>query len=113
MFALGVAATMAAVTTPRLATSLDDARASAAARYVSTLCQRTRWEAVQRHAAAGVRFELTPGGYTVAAYVDGNANGVLTRDIQSGIDRSIFAAEAIGDRFPGIEFAAGPGVPAV
>ena len=46
-------------------------------------------------------------------YVDGNRNGVLTRDIQRGIDRLIAAVERLPDQFAGVEFGAIPGLPAV
>jgi hypothetical protein len=114
MFALGVAATMAGVTTPRLIAAADEVRIAGAARHVSAMFQRTRWEAVRRNASAAVRFAPgATGGYVLAAYVDGNANGVLSRDITSGADPSISPPESIPEKFAGVDFAAGPGVPPV
>jgi hypothetical protein len=70
-------------------------------------------EAVSRSAMVGVQFTQTTGGYSYAVYVDGNRNGVLTRDIQRGIDRLITPAERLPDQFSGVEFGAIPGLPPV
>ena len=44
-------------------------------------------EAVMRSAMVGVLFTQAPqGGYSYAVYLDGNRNGVLTRDVQRGVD---------------------------
>jgi hypothetical protein len=70
-------------------------------------------EAVTRSAMVGVQFTQTAAGYSYAVYVDGNRNGVLTRDIQRGIDRLITPAERLQDQFTGVEFGAIPGLPPV
>jgi type II secretory pathway pseudopilin PulG len=113
MFVLGTAATISAVAVPETLTSLDDSRASAAARYVATRLQRTRMEAVTRSAVSAVRFTTISGHYDFAGYEDGNHNGVLSRDIQSGIDRLVSPADRLGDHFPGVDFCATPGLPPV
>lgn len=112
MFALGIAATLAAVAITQTLATLDDSRAAGAARYVSTRLHRTRMEAITRNASTALRFSSSPGGYTFAAYVDGNGNGVLSKDIQSGIDRSVQPPGRLGDQFPGVEFSAIAGLPA-
>ena len=61
----------------------------------------------------GMKFTQSAAGYSYAVYVDGNRNGVLSRDIQSGIDRLIVPAERLPDQFPGVEFGAIPGLPPV
>src|SRR5204862_363148 len=75
LFALGVAATLAAVSIPQITASMDDVRASAAARLVAATLQQTRMEAVRRGRATAVRFRQTGAGYEFAVYVDGNRNG--------------------------------------
>ena len=60
-----------------------------------------------------MKFTQSAAGYSYAVYVDGNRNGVLSRDIQSGIDRVIVPAERLPDQFPGVEFGAIPGLPPV
>jgi hypothetical protein len=109
---LGVLLTAAAV--PEYLTGLDDLRARGAAHHLSGRLQRARMDAVRRSAMVGVQFTRAPDGrYSYAVYLDGNRNGVLTRDIQSGIDRPIAAAERLPDQFPGIEFGTIPGLPPV
>jgi len=112
VMALGVLLTATAV--PEYLTGLDDLRARGAAHHLSARLHRARMEAVTRSAMVGVQFtQAADGRYSYAVYVDGNRNGVLTRDIQSGIDRPIAAAERLPDQFPGVEFGAIPGLPPV
>ena len=113
VFVLGVAATLGEVAIPETLSALDDMRAAGAARYVSTRLQRMRMEAITRNSAAALRFTPVAGQYSVAGYVDGNRNGVLSTDIQSGTDRAIQPADRLRDQFPGVEFGAVPGLPAV
>jgi hypothetical protein len=53
------------------------------------------------------------GGYTYAAYVDGNENGIRTRDIQSGVDAPIGPLEQLTQRFSGVDFGTIPDLPAI
>jgi hypothetical protein len=52
-------------------------------------------------------------GYSYAVYVDGNRNGVRTIEIQRGTDSRLVAPERLVDQFPGVDFGAVPGLPAV
>jgi type II secretory pathway pseudopilin PulG len=114
MMAMALAVTMTAAAVPQYLAGIDDLRASAAARHVSGRLQRARMEAVTRSASVGVQFTaLASGGYAYGVYVDGNRNGVLTRDIQRGIDRSIGAVETLPASFAGVEFGLVPGLPPV
>jgi type II secretory pathway pseudopilin PulG len=109
---IGVVLTGTAV--PEYLTGLDDLRARGAAQHVSGRLQRARMEAVRRSAMVGVQFtEAADGHYSYTVYQDGNRNGVLTRDIQSGIDRPIAPVERLPDQFSGVEFGAMPGLPPV
>jgi type II secretory pathway pseudopilin PulG len=108
---LGVTLSGAAV--PEFLIALDDMRASGAMYHVSGRLQRARMEAVTRSAMVGVKFTQSAAGYSYAVYRDGNRNGVLTRDISSGVDPLIMPAERLPDQFPGIEFGAIPGLPPV
>ena len=109
--ALGV--TMSAAALPELLTSLDDVRASGATYHISGRFQRARMEAVMRSATVAVRFTQTSDGYSYAVYVDGNRNGVLTLDIQRGVDRAIAAPERLPEQFAGVEFGAIPELPPI
>lgn len=113
LFVVGLAATIGAAALPQMLTSVDDVRAGAAARYVSSRLQQVRMEAVARGRSVGVRFVRSASGYSVAVYVDGNRDGVRSRDIQDGTDWPLRPAERLPDRFPGVDFGALPGLPAV
>ena len=113
VFVAGLGITMTAVAVPQYLAGIDDFRASGAARYLSARLQRARMEAVMRSAAVAMKFTQTPDGYTYAVYVDGNGNGVLTEDIQSGVDRGLNGAEHLRDHFAGVEFGALPGLPPI
>src|SRR4051812_24424342 len=85
MMAMGVGVTLTAAAVPQYLSGMDDVRASGAAHHMSGRLQRARTEAVMRSAMVGVQFtETAAGRYSYAAYVDGNRDGVLTRDIQAG-----------------------------
>ena len=113
LFVLGTAATVSAVAVPETLATIDDSRTAAAARYVSTRLQRARMEAVTRSQSAALRFTLQSDHYDFATYVDTNHNGVLSTDIQSGIDRLVQPVDRLGNHFPGVEFGAIPDLPAV
>jgi len=113
MFVLGTAATVTGVAVPETLATLDESRTGAAARYVSARLQRARMEAVNRSASAALRFTALPDHYEFTSYLDGNRNGVLSRDIQAGVDRMLQPVDRLGDHFAGVEFGAAPGLPAV
>lgn len=108
-----IGVTLSAAALPGYLATVDDVRASGAAYHVSGRLQRARMEALMRSATVGVQFTQTAAGYSYAVYVDGNRNGVLTRDIQRGVDKLITAAERLPDQFTGVEFGAIPGLPPV
>ena len=113
IFVAGLGATITAMAVPQLWTGLDDYRASGAARYIATRLQRTRMEAIARSAAVGMRFVRSDGGYAYAEFVDGNRNGVLTRDIDSGADRPLRPPERLSEQFTGVDFGTLPNVPPI
>ena len=100
----------AAIALPSILGGLDDARAMAAARHVAGLGRLTRVQAAMRSTHAGLRFEREGEGYRYAVYVDGNGNGLRSRDVRRGIDEAITPAERIGDRFPGVALGVVAGV---
>ena len=113
MFTTALIAILTGIAMPQLLTGLDDQRALGAARYLSTLLQRVRMEAITRSADVGMKFTLDDGGYVFGVYVDGNSNGVRTLDIRRGIDRPLGASERLGDNFSGVDFGAIPDLPPV
>jgi len=113
VFATGMAVTMSAMAVPQYLAAIDDFRAAGATRYISSRLQRARMEAVVRSTEVAMQFTETIGGYCYAVYRDGNRNGVLTRDIQDGIDRLIASVERLPDQFTGVDFGTIPGLPPV
>jgi hypothetical protein len=113
IFALGLIVTVVATATPQLMLTVDDVRAAAAARFVAAKLQETRMSAITRSTDVGLEFASTPSGYTYAAYMDGNGNGVRSADIQDGVDSPLTMAERLRDRFDGVDFGILPGLPSV
>ena len=113
LFALGLAATIGAVSLPQALMAIDDARAVGAARYLATRLQRTRMEAIVRNSSVALRVTWTESAYWLDELVDGDGDGVLSRDIRSGIDTLVSPKERIGDRFPGVTFGTLPGLPPI
>jgi type II secretory pathway pseudopilin PulG len=92
---------------------IDRSRTSAAASYMSSRIALARFEAVRRSAFVAIQFVNTPDGYRFRTYLDGNRNGVLSRDIARGIDRPITTELRLDQEFPGIAFGIYPGVTAI
>jgi type II secretory pathway pseudopilin PulG len=90
--------------------SVDRSRTAAAANYVAGRMARARFEAVQRSAFVAISIVEAADGYWLRAYVDGNGNGVLNRDIARGIDRPTTNAEKLEHHFPGVTFGIEPNV---
>jgi type II secretory pathway pseudopilin PulG len=111
IFVLGIAGTLSAMATPQLLMTIDDSRTLGAVRYVSTRLQETRMEAVKRNVNVAMQFTQADGVYGYTVYRDGNGNGVLSRDIQRGVDAPIHAIERLPDQFTGIDFGALQGIP--
>jgi type II secretory pathway pseudopilin PulG len=113
VFVAGLGITLAAVAVPQFLAGIDDFRASGAARYLSARLQRARMEAVMRSASVAMKFAPTADGYSYAVYLDGNGNGVMTEDIQHGVDRRLNGPERLRDRFAGVEFGTLSGLPPI
>ena len=113
MFVLVLSLTLGAVAAPQLLAAVEDVRAAGAVRYLATRLQQARMEAIVRAADVGWQFVASEGGYTYAPYVDGNGNGIRTRDIQGGTDPPIGVVERLTDHFAGVDFGVVPGLPPV
>lgn len=110
---LGLVATIGSLAVAQLTPGVEDARAAGAVRYVSTRLQQTRMEAISRNRATAMRFNRSSDAYGFLTYVDQNRNGVLSADIQAGIDRQTGRPERLSDRFPGVDFGALQGLPPI
>jgi prepilin-type N-terminal cleavage/methylation domain-containing protein len=111
--AVAILATLGSIAIPPMLATVDEFRTSGAARHVAARLQRARMDAVLRSASVGLQVTQTGAGYSYAVYVDGNRNGVRTIEIQQGTDRALVPPERLADQFPGVEFGAIPGLPAV
>ena len=87
---------------PLAHTSVDRSRAVGAASYVAGRMASARFEAVRRSAHVAIRFIAQPDGYWLQSYVDGNRNGVLTRDIDDGTDPPLTPPVQLEALFPGV-----------
>ena len=112
-FVMGTIATISGIAVPQVLSSLDDYRTAGAARYFSTRLQRTRMEALVRSREVAVRFLRVGGEYEYSVFVDGDGDGVRTRDIRSGMDWQLGMPEKLPVAFPGVDFGVLPGLPAV
>jgi prepilin-type N-terminal cleavage/methylation domain-containing protein len=92
---------------------IDRSRTSAAASYMSSQIALARLEAVKRSAFVAIQFVDTPDGYQFRMYLDGNHNGVLTRDITRGIDVAISTGLRLDQEFPHIAFGIYPEVTSI
>ena len=110
--ACGIIGTVTATAVP-LVGRLDDTRVEAAARYMSSRLSESRMEAIARGREVAIRFTSVGSSYNFTVYVDGNNNGVLSRDILRGIDRPIHAAEMLSDNFRNVVFGVQPALPSI
>jgi type II secretory pathway pseudopilin PulG len=110
-FVLGLAATLTASAMPGMTAAVDDMRTASAARLVVSRLQHARVRAISRGSATAMRITLDARGYAMTTYEDGNRNGVLSRDIQSGDDVVVGPTERLADQFPGVDFGALTGIP--
>lgn len=112
-FVAGLIVTVTGMAVPQLLSGLDDFRAVGAARYVSTRMQRARMEAITRSTEVAIQFTQIGAGYQYGVYMDGNGNGVRSKDIQSGVDPRVGSVEQLPAHFSGVDFGTQPGLPAV
>jgi prepilin-type N-terminal cleavage/methylation domain-containing protein len=104
LMAMTILVIIAGAAIPLTHSGVDRSRAAGAARYVAGRMAMGRFEAVRRSAYVAIRFVEQTDGYWVQAFVDGNRNGVLTRDIAAGIDPPITAEEQLDTHFSGVRF---------
>jgi type II secretory pathway pseudopilin PulG len=113
MFVVGLIAIVSGAAVPQLLSGLDDFQTLGAARYMTSRLQQARMDAISRSASVGMRFVRDETSTTYAVYQDGNSNGVLSRDIQRGLDPEIHPFERLEDNFRGVQFGTLPDLPAV
>jgi len=99
MFVAAAVGILAAAAVPQLTATIERTRTASAARYLAGRLAFARTLAVAR--AANVALMLTPDGdsSTLAIYVDGNGNGVRTREA-GGVDRLLAGPLRFATMFP-------------
>ena len=100
MFVAATVAIVAAAAVPQLTAGVERTRAASAARYLAGRLAFARALAVARSANVAVLLTPDAGTLTSALYVDGNGNGVRTRDIDAGIDPLVAPPVRLADAFP-------------
>ena len=113
LLVLALAALLVGITVPLTADVLYETRTAMAARYLEGRVMDARMHAVRRSTRVALRFERWEDDYRFGMYVDGNANGVRTMDIEAGVDAAIGRVELLRDRFEGVAFGIGPGIPEI
>ncbi|MBA2301733.1 MAG: prepilin-type N-terminal cleavage/methylation domain-containing protein [Acidobacteria bacterium] len=111
IFALAVVATLAGIAVPIASGTIDDIRASGAARHVAARIAASRLEAVRRSASVALRFDRVGSDYAFTPVLDGNGDGVRAADVAGGIDRLLARTERLGDQFANTSFGLRPGLP--
>jgi prepilin-type N-terminal cleavage/methylation domain-containing protein len=111
LFVLAIAGTLTTIAVSQSLRALDDFHARSAARYLAQRLGDARLGAIKRSFAHGLRFETGSPDYRITSVVDGNANGLRTSDIQSGIDRTLTPPELLASHFQGVAFGILDGVP--
>lgn len=105
---VGLLATLSAMAVPNARVGLDRARAIAAARFLAHQCGAARVRAIGRSTTVALRFEERRGDIYMQTIVDGNGNGVRTREIETGIDVPVDTATTLGTNFPGVRIGIAP-----
>ena len=100
MFVLSVMAILAGMAIPQTTATIERSRTMSAARYLAARLAQARTEAVARSANVALVFVAVGDTYTVAAYRDGNRNGVRTSDIAAGIDPVVEKPVRFSELFP-------------
>lgn len=110
MTAMTILAVMFAAAAPFANSMIDRSRTAAAAYYLSSRIALARMEAIKRSTFVAIQFVNRSDGYWFRTYIDGNRNGVLTRDINRGIDRPITTELRLDQQFPYVTFGIYPEV---
>ena len=100
VFAAGLIAVLAAAAIPQLTAGLERSRTVGAARYLASRLALARAQAVARSANVALLLTATDGTFVAGTYVDGNGDGVRTRDITAGIDPVISIPVRLSNLFP-------------
>lgn len=107
---LAILGLAAAIGTAKLVAVSSRSAVALAAEEIRSGMHQTRAEAIRFNANAALRFEESPNGPVCRLYRDGNGDGVLTRDINAGIDRPVGPPRVLGRPGLGIHYGFPPDV---
>lgn len=110
IFTCGLAAVIAGIAIPSLHATRERDAARTAARYLANRLHMARIEALRRNANVSIRFDPEDLGQ-IAAFVDGDGDGVLQRDIDDGVDTSLGLDAHITQLFPRVSIAIAATIP--
>jgi len=113
LLAAALIVSLTTIALPWFGRAIEAHRAHAAARYLAARFALARLEAVKRSARVGLRFDGDGPAAAWTTYVDGNANGIRSRDITAGIDTMLRPAERLADLFPEVVFGLHESVPEI
>ena len=109
---LAVAAILITMTVPGLLRLAAGLRVQMAARELAGALRQARAEAVRHNVRVGVKFEVDEDGPTsFALYRDADGDGVLTSDIESGVDPRMGPARDLVHMGRDVDFGFPPGPP--
>jgi prepilin-type N-terminal cleavage/methylation domain-containing protein len=100
VFAAGLIAVLAAAAIPQLTAGVERSRTVGAARYLASRLALARAQAVARSANVALLLTAADGTFVVGTYMDGNGDGVRTRDITAGIDTAVAVPVRLSNLFP-------------
>ena len=109
---LAVLVSLLAIGAPPLLQISGDLRLRLAADELVAVLQTARVYAVRHSANVAVKFRTAPHGeVTFTLYRDGDGDGVLTRDIDSGVDPQVSPPQRLSQLGRGFGFGFPPGPP--
>jgi prepilin-type N-terminal cleavage/methylation domain-containing protein len=106
---LAVIGLFASLAAPNLVRATSRTRVAAATAEIRAGLADARSTAVRFNANTALRFETSPAGTFCRVYRDGDGDGVLTADIQTGTDRPHGPLRQLGSPGFGVEFGFPPG----
>jgi len=115
LVAIAIIVVMAAVATPPFRAHRAEVHLLGAGQEFKARFRLAYSEAVRSGVYTAIRFERGEGegeGVWYSVYADGNANGVLSSDIASGVDRLVAGPFPLWGASPAVRVGINPGVPA-
>jgi Tfp pilus assembly protein FimT len=110
MLVVGFLGTLAGISVPAVASTIEEIRTAAAARHIAARIVDARTEAVRRASSVGLRFQAQGSDYAFTLFLDTNGNGLRAADVASGLDVALGRTERLDEQFAGTGIGLLPGV---